>query len=83
MSEPQVEEILDLLDPDWRDRWRWDSYLAARHYREFAYKEWMNAKRELSGQPPLPERNSRGETFEEFYERMQNEPRDEEEDSNE
>ncbi|MDB6103329.1 MAG: hypothetical protein JWO52_3328 [Gammaproteobacteria bacterium] len=44
---PTELEILEWLDPDWRDHFR-DVEHGADHYRQYAAQEWAAAIKELS-----------------------------------
>lgn len=45
-DELSFQEIVEWLDPDWRDHFR-DIDHAAEHYQRYALGEWLGAVREL------------------------------------
>jgi hypothetical protein len=69
-SDPTLEEVLDELDPGWSERWRGNVQAAAKYYQTWNFEGWMRAVQNVRGGPPIPERNSQGETFEQFYARV-------------
>lgn len=44
--EPTILEILEYIDPDWRDHFI-DPEDAAKFYQRYALEDWMTAVREL------------------------------------
>lgn len=44
---PTDDEVVEWLDPDWRDHFT-DTDQAAEHYRRWAHEQWTQALKELA-----------------------------------
>lgn len=45
-----LEEVLDYLDPEWRERWKGDAEEASEYYQMHSFSEWQVAYQKVTGE---------------------------------